>query len=103
VDPNGAAFIIYRAITLDPKVEAFFKEVPQAAGILRSLARPMRLHMPDWLKLPKRPRKPKPKAEKPPKPPKEEWVYPFPGVPRRWQTQIPGINAPRLKNKTRQE
>jgi hypothetical protein len=101
VDPNGAAFIIYRAITLDPKVEAFFKEVPKAAGILRSLARPMRLHMPDWLKLPKRPRKPKPKAQKPrasrpQHPPEPVEIHGF-RVPDHLRVRFPGRIIPKRK------
>ena len=93
--PTAQVIPLVHQLLDDPETQALFAAAPQLGRILRPLCHAFGVDLPAYLQLPPcppRPRKPKPKPEKP------RQAYPFHGVPRRWQTRIPGINAPKLKN-----
>ena len=92
-------FYIAQSLFAPEHFDRLIAEAPQSARIIRALCRLLQMPLPESLKLPKRPRKPRPKKPTPKKITKAELLetYPRPGVPRRWQLQIPGLNAPMLK------
>ena len=99
--PGGLGFNNHLApILAESEVQQFIAAEPRRAGrVLRPMMQALGLPLPAPLQRPKRVQKPRPKKPTPKKITKAELLetYPRPGVPRRWQLLIPGLNAPMLK------
>jgi hypothetical protein len=94
--------IRFERLFAEPEFQRFLATEPRAGRHIRPICFDTGMTIPDSIRPLRRKRKPKPKPTPKRLTPEQKAEllapYPPPGTPLRWQTRIPGLNAPIPKN-----